>query len=187
MRFILILLSVPVILGSGVRTHTPIGIHYPDYRLLARLVLQGLDMWSPDVEELVLRTGAVESLYQFRQGISNGPELGYWQIHPRTAKDILFRYLQRSRKQDWRRQLERVLGYKLTWLLEEPGRFEEELRNNDVLGIALCRLWYMMAPYPIPQAHNLPAQAWLWKKWFNTGRGTGTTSRFIRMARQINV
>jgi len=187
MRYLLIVISIPIFLGSGIRTHTPTGFHYPDRRLLVRLVLQGQNMWTPDVEELVLRTGAVESHYQLREGINNGPELGYWQIHPRTAEDILFRYLKRSRKREWKADLERVLGYELSWLLDEPGRFAEELRNNDVLGIALCRLWYMMAPYPIPDAHNLAAQAWLWKKWFNTRKGTGTARRFIRTARRLEV
>ncbi|MFB0516808.1 MAG: hypothetical protein ACETWG_09440 [Candidatus Neomarinimicrobiota bacterium] len=144
-------------------------------------------MWSRDAEELVLRTGAVESRFQFREGINDGPELGYWQIHPRTAEDILFRYLQRPSKRELKENLEKVLGYELAWLLEAPGRFDEELRNNDVLGIALCRLWYMMAPYPIPEAHNLPAQAWLWKKWFNTRKGTGTARRFVRTAKWLKV
>ncbi len=187
MRTSLILLSLPVILGSGIRTQTPVGFHYPDTRLLVQIVLKGQEMWSPEAEELILRTGAVESLYMHREGISHGPELGYWQIHPRTAKDIMFRYLQRSRKRQWKENLEMVLGYPLSWLLEEPGRFERELRDNDVLGIALCRLWYMMAPYPIPEAGNLPAQAWLWKKWFNTHKGTGSTRRFIRTARRLTV
>ncbi|MBA7477775.1 hypothetical protein ES707_13189 [subsurface metagenome] len=136
---------------------------------------------------MVLRTGAVESRYQFREGIDDGPELGYWQIHPRTAQDILFRYLQRPGRLEWKHKLEMVLGYRLSWLLEGPGRFDEELRNNDILGIALCRLWYMMAPYPIPDANDLWAQAWLWKKWFNTNKGTGTKGKFVRIARRLKV
>ena len=187
MRYIYLMLAIPVVLGSGVRTHTPVGFHYPDRRLVTRLVLQGLDMWSPDAEELLLRTGAVESGYKHREGINNGPELGYWQIHPRTAEDILFRYLQRSRKREMKENLERVLGYQLTWLLEEPGRLKAELRDNDILGVSLARIWYMMAPYPVPDAKNLPAQAWLWKKWFNTKKGTGTTRRFIRLAKRLRV
>jgi hypothetical protein len=187
MRYLLIIATIPVVLGSGIRTHTPVGFHYPDTRFLVRMVLQGIDMWSPDAEELVLRTGAVESAYLAREGIHNGPELGYWQIHPRTAEDLLYRYLQRSKRQEWKENLETVLGYPLSWLLEEPERFEDELRDNDVLGIALCRLWYMIAPYPIPDSRNLPAQAWLWKKWFNTHKGTGTARRFIRTAKLLRV
>ncbi len=187
MRPLIVTLCIPIILGSGVRTHTPVGFHYPDTRLLVRLVLKGQEMWSPDAEELVLRTGAVESHYFYREGVSNGPELGYWQIHPQTAEDILFRYLQRSKREDWKHNLEMVLGYELSWLLEEPGRFEEELRNNDILGIALCRLWYMIAQYPIPDADDIGAQAWLWKKWYNTSHGTGTTSKFVRTAVRLDL
>ena len=161
--------------------------HLPDTRLLVQLVLKGLDMWSADVEELVMRTGAVESLYLFREGLTDGPERGYWQIHPRTARDILFRYLQRQSKRPLKESLERVLGYELAWLQVHPDRLDQQLRDNDTLGIALCRLWYVMAPYPIPAADNLPAQAWLWKKWFNTTKGTGTTSKFIRIAAQLRV
>ena len=187
MRTSIILLTVPIILGSGVRHEVPSRVENVDKRPLVRLVLQGLDLWTPAAEALVLRTGAVESLYTFRDAFNNAPELGYWQIHPQTARDILFRYLQRPSKITLKVQLERVLGYELSWLREEGDRLDRQLRNNDVLGIALCRLWYVMAPYRIPGAQNLTAQARLWKRWFNTGKGGGTVKMFVRTVGALGV
>lgn len=187
MRTLLILLTIPIILGSGVRNEVPSMVDDVDKRPLVRLVLQGLELWTPAAESLVLRTGAVESLYMSRDAFNNAPELGYWQIHPQTARDILFRYLQRPSKFSLKVNLERVLGYEISWLMEEGDRLDQQLRNNDVLGIALCRLWYVMAPYRIPGAQNLTAQARLWKRWFNTHKGNGTVRRFVRTVGELGV
>jgi len=121
----------------------------------------------------------------FRSKVSTeqGNTINLWQ----TAEDILFRYLQRSNREEWKYNLETVLGYELAWLLDEPGRFAAELRDNDILGIALCRLWYMIAQYPIPDADDIGAQAWLWKKWYNTSQGTGTTGKFVRTAVRLDL
>ena len=176
----LILICIPVLVGSNTQINTPANVHYPDKRQLIRLVLEGMEIWTAGSEELVFRTGAVESMYRFRLSLHNGPELGYWQIHPKTAKDILFRYLQRPSKADLKQGLESVLGYKIETLLEKPEHLESQLRDNDILGIALCRIWYGMAPYHIPRAGNLWAQALIWKRWFNTHKGNGSTRMFVR-------
>ena len=182
-----ILLTIPILLGSGVRNEVPNMVDDVDKRPLVRLVLQGLELWTPAAESLVHRTGAVESLYMSRDALNNAPELGYWQIHPQTARDILFRYLQRPSKMSLKVNLEKVLGYEIFWLLDESNRLDQQLRNNDVLGIALCRLWYVMAPYRIPGAQNLTAQARLWKRWFNTQKGNGTVRRFVKTVGELGV
>lgn len=183
---LVLLLWIPTLAGYDPDPEALLGMHYPDTRGLVHIVLQGLDLWSEDAEELVIRTGAVESAFLHREGISGGPELGFWQIHPRTAKHLLFTYLLRPSKSDMRDKFERLLGYDLT-ILQEEERFESELRDNDILGIALCRLWYFIAPYPVQDATDHWAQAWLWKKWYNTSKGKGSTGQFVRAARRINV
>ena len=107
--------------------------------------------------------------------------------YPQTARDILSRYLQRPSKSALKGRLEQVLGYEIAWLMEKDGRLDRQLRNNDVLGIALCRLWYVMAPYRIPGAQNLTAQARLWKRWFNTQKGNGTVSRFVKTVGELGI
>jgi len=165
----------------------PVGIHYPDQRVLVDLVLKGMDLWSAGSAALVLRTGAVESLYYYREALNDAPERGYWQIHPETARDILHRYLQRPSKIELKRNLEAMLGYEIEWLDGEAGRLQQQLRDNDILGIALCRIWYGMAPYYIPRADNLSGQAWLWKHWFNTKKGAGSVRNFMRHAKRLKV
>lgn len=182
-----ILFVIPIILGSSTVKEMPGGIHYPDQRVLVEVVLKGMDLYSVGSAALVLRTGAVESLYHFREALNDAPERGYWQIHPETARDILHRYLQRPSKIELKRNLELVLGYEIEWLEGDPGRLERQLRDNDILGIALCRLWYGMAPYHIPRADNLPGQAWLWKRWFNTEKGAGSVRNFILKAKGLKV
>ncbi len=180
-RFLLICTFIPVFLGSTMDNQQAERIHMPDNRLLVKIVLANLDLWSEAAEAIVLRTGVVESLYYYREALNFAPELGYWQIHPETAEDILFRYLQRSSKLDIREKLEKMLGYDLVCLEDDPTFFADELRNNDVLGIALCRIRYVMAPYRIPGAKNIAGQAWMWKHWFNTKKGKGSTRRFVKM------
>ncbi|MCH8327200.1 MAG: hypothetical protein IID15_01580, partial [Candidatus Marinimicrobia bacterium] len=144
-----------------------------------RTVVRGIDLWSADVEELVLRTGVVESLYLFRTGFNEAPERGFWQIHPETASDILFRYLDRPSKHELRRRTELLLGYSIGRLENDPQLLQQELHDNDILGVALCRIWYVMSPYQIPSADDLVAQGELWKKWFNTDQGSGTVDYFV--------
>ncbi len=182
LKTILILSCIPVLLGSSTNLIPPVQIHYPDQQQLVQLVLKGMGVWTAGSEQLVHRTGAVESFYRFRDSIHDGPELGYWQIHPKTARDILFRYLQRPSKAELKQAVEAVLGYDIDWLREEPGRLESQLRNNDILGIALCRVWYGMAPYHIPRKGNMWGQALIWKRWFNTYKGNGSVRMFVRKA-----
>ena len=180
-------LLMPHLVGSSDTGRMPSPMHYPDRRMLVRSVVRGLDLWSADVEELVLRTGVVESLYLFRAGFNEAPERGFWQIHPETAADILFRYLQRPSKHELRRRMELLLGYSIHVLENDPQLLQLELRDNDVLGVALCRLWYVMSPHTIPGADNLEAQGQLWKKWFNTGQGSGTVEYFVSIVNQRGV
>jgi hypothetical protein len=119
--------------------------------------------------------------------MNEAPERGFWQIHPQTATDILFRYLKRPSKKDYRDRIERLLNYPLDILESDPDMLERELRDNDILGVALCRLWYVMSPYRIPSAQNLKAQARLWKRWFNTHKGTGTEQYFVSTVKQLGV
>lgn len=187
MKKTMILFVIPIILGSSTVKEMPVGIHYPDQRVLVDIVLKGMDLYSAGSAALVLRTGAVESLYHFREALNEAPERGYWQIHPQTALDILERYLQRPSKIELKRNLESMLGYEIEWLEGNSGRLERQLRDNDILGIALCRIWYGMAPYYIPRASNVAGQAWLWKRWFNTTKGAGSVRNFILKAKRLKV
>jgi len=186
-KIIAFIVCLPMLVGSGTHGKTAHELKYPDRRLMVRIVIEGLDLWSERAEELVLRTGAVESLYLFRQGMNEAPERGFWQIHPQTASDIMFRYLKRPSKKDYRDRIERLLNYPLEILESDPDLLESELRDNDILGVALCRLWYVMSPYRIPSAQNLKAQARLWKRWFNTHKGTGTEQYFVSTVKQLGV
>ena len=178
---------IPMVSGSSGRAQMPSDLHYPDHRMLVRTVVRGLDLWSANVEELGLRTGVVESLYLFRAAMNEAPERGYWQIHPETAADILFRYLDRPSKAELRRRMELLLGYPIDELRDDPEWLQHELHYNDVLGAALARLWYLMSPYQIPSADDLEAQGELWKAWFNTHQGSGTVDYFVSIVNQRGV
>ncbi len=187
LQLVILFIALPMMLGSGIRRGLPEDLHYPDRRMLVRTVLEGLQLWSADAEELVLRTGAVESLYLFRSALNNAPERGFWQIHPQTAADVLFRYLDLPSKAERKARLEWMLGYSLETLEKDSHLLEQELRTNDILGVSICRLWYLLSPYRIPKAEHVKAQGWLWKRWFNTSRGAGTINYFIETVNRLGV
>ncbi|MFC1747013.1 hypothetical protein ACFLZR_01600 [Candidatus Neomarinimicrobiota bacterium] len=183
---LLISLWVPTLSGYDPHPDDLAEAQIPNIRGQVSMALQGLDLWSPGAEELVFNTGYVESHYIFREGINGGPELGYWQIHPNTAEYILFDYLQRPSKENLKNNLAELLGYDPDSLRARPDLLRAELRDNDILGAALCRLWYRAAKWNIPSPGNLWGQAWLWKLWYNTEKGTGTNDRFYLMIKALN-
>ena len=137
---------------------------------IAESVLIELDMYSDDALALVMRTGMAESGYRALKGYGDGnPALGFWQVEPKTAEDIIHNYAKFRPK--IMRAL-RKLGY-----VGENLKFE--LLSNLALQIAFCRLKYRRDKQSIPSWTDLDLQASYWKRVYNTHKGRGTVEHFI--------
>jgi hypothetical protein len=126
------------------------------------------DLYTTDVEELLVATAAQEShLGVWRQQI-NGPALGIFQMEPATWEDLFRNYIMyHADLNEW------VRSY-----IKLPVLGARELITNDSLAIAMARLLYLRAPEPIPSGTSLWALWALYKKRWNTPEGAATWQQF---------
>lgn len=136
---------------------------------LVRPTLQTISLWSPAAEELLMGTAAQEThlgaLGRRQQG---GPALGLWQCEPATLKLVM----------KWARRYRPSIALALYGLADthEPG--PELLVTNDRFACAVARVLYLSIPKPLPDPHDLMAQAVMWKSVYNRG-GKGTVEEYI--------
>lgn len=145
---------------------------------IAEQVLNHLGLYSDEAMDLVMRTGAVESLYQnIEQQSENSPAVGFFQVEQATADDIWHNYLM-FRKFSMLPLVEQISGYGYAngpW-----DRFQ--IMSSISLQVVLCRLKYRRVPHPIPKSLNAQAEYWL--KYYNGG-GHGTVDRFIEATKWL--
>lgn len=127
------------------------------FRDLIRRVLMEQALHSPEAEELLMGTAAVESDLGTYLRQVRGPALGVFQMEPET-----FRWL----KQLYSSRLER----------REPEEMEWDLR----LSILAARLRYVIVPERLPDASDVPGLAAYWKRHYNTMAGSGTVEHYVR-------
>lgn len=96
--------------------------------------------------------------------------MGLFQMEGSTFFDLRDRFLQ------GRPTIARAFSQLAVALRPEP----DELCWNLRLAALCCRLRYVMAPRPLPQAHDLGGLAREWKATYNTARGAGKTEDFER-------
>lgn len=134
--------------------------------------LLAIDSWDEPGERMVLATGAAESGYR-TVSQSHGPALGYWQMEPRTHNDIFSNYLGATRRQhllDGLRKLSDRVGV------------ADELSKNHQYAAAMCRIFYLRVPKPLPNTQSLQDIAAYWKRYYNTDKGAGTIAQFVERA-----
>ena len=135
---------------------------------IIRPVLGEMDMWSKSAEKLMLMTACHESGgFQWQRQLNGGPALSWYQIEPRTAKDLYNSYL----------AYRPTMRDKLRAYEPENGTIEDALMDGRY-ATALARLIYYRIPAPIGAAtdENL---AYYWKTYWNTALGKGTKKGFI--------
>jgi len=137
-------------------------------RSLIQNTLLSIDAYSTEAVELLLGTGAHESLrWQYRRQLGTGPALGLFQMETFTHNDCWTNFLNYNP----------VLAQKI---LQVSGMFAPDasaLEYNDVYAICMCRVKYMRDHQPIPM--DLYGQAAYWKRVYNTTLGRGTESEYI--------
>lgn len=156
-----------------------------DIRMVAVLVLKTLAnydrrMDSPDALMLILRTGVAESGYRHLRQLGGGQALGFFQMEPDTALDLVVNFLA---SRDVLTMLVDAAAGGSAW----RGDLDYHLVSNIALQIALCRLKYWRSPGAIPPGHDLNGQARYWKEHYNTPTGKGTPAQFVAVARQAGL
>lgn len=138
-------------------------------RTLVEKTLAEFGYCSPDSANLILGTIAHESAYgKYRKQLGDGPALGICQIEPGTFNDIVANYL-RYRPE-------------ITEKIKRVAQIDElkasDLYLNDRLSICMCRVHYLRVKEKMPS--TIAGYAAYWKKYYNTAKGKGTESEFIR-------
>lgn len=136
-----------------------------------RPTLRRIKYWSPAAEELLVGIAAQETHLGAlgRRQRGGGPAIGLWQMEPATHA-LTWRWLRRHRPSLALAVLE----------IAEPAAAEPNLLViSDTYACAMSRALMLSIPGPLPDHHNLPAQAAWWKRWWNTPKGKGTVEQYI--------
>lgn len=139
------------------------------FRWLVRTVLNEIQLYSPEAEDIVVETCAQESKFgTFLKQLGGGPARGPFQMEPETENDIwknLLRY-----HSDMRDRLRAISGV----VVASPW----QMTVNLAYSTAMCRYKYVMCPGPVPS--TLEGRAAYWKKYYNTPLGAGTVEEYIK-------
>lgn len=143
--------------------------------LVVRPALKTIGLWSPAAENLVMGTAAQESglrhLHQLK-----GPAVGLWQIEPATYRDIWERYL--PSRPALSNDLRRWAGGGNPANNVIPS--VELMHGNLFFAAAMCRVFFLRIPQPLPAADDVEALGKYWKTFYNTNLGRGTVAQFIQ-------
>lgn len=143
---------------------------------IAEEVLYRMDKYSDDALALVLRTGMAESGYRTLKQMGGGPAIGFFQVEPNTARDVLDNYVQ------FRPQYQNILKS----LGFDFDNIEFSLLSNIAVQVVFCRLQYLRYPKKIPSWDDVESQAKYWKKAYNTELGKGTIEHFVKADKELN-
>ena len=149
---------------------------------IIRPVLTAMGMHSEAAEQLILGTIAVESdCGTYLQQKHGGPALGICQIEPRTAHDLLHRYLIRRGDVDLRfqRAFQVVNDARLKWDRIDIDKIKLKLVSDLRFSVGLCRLRYWVVPKPLPAPGDLAGLAGYWVEHYNAG-GKGATAKYVQ-------
>lgn len=134
---------------------------------IIRPILQDMNLWSKEAEDLMLGTAIHESDGMARITQYNGPALSYYQMEPATLNDLYENFL------DYRPEKKALLDqYKISHLSPE-----QNLITNMAYATAAARLNYYRVKESIPKSLN--GQAHYWKKYWNTIYGKGSQEQYL--------
>jgi hypothetical protein len=135
---------------------------------IVRPVLTALGAHSMAAENLVIGTAVQESNLHYLRQLNEGPARGLYQMEPATHDDHWQNYLA------YRAELRgRVEAFSV------PNQDRHgQLAWNLAYATAMCRIHYLRAPAPLPNATDIAGLAQYWKQYYNTSQGKGTVAEF---------
>ena len=129
--------------------------------------LDDMGLRSDAACQLLLGTALVESNLEHIVQTGSGPALGPYQMEPATHDDIWENYLAFREH--------RIEGVRAHMIVQHPSA--SEMKGNFYYATAMARIHYWRVKAPLPPAGDTEAQAWYWKRWFNTFQ-PGETKRY---------
>lgn len=156
--------------GGG--AHMPLEDMIRTVRQVARHL--GLD---PDLALVpILEICAVESDFGLIVKQKSGPALSPWQIEPGTWKYMLTRLQQQD-----------PVRHRLLQELYRPERDQAWNRTRNIPYACGMSMLFIETVFPngFKKLDTLSARARMWKRWYNTPKGSGTIERYKRKSRQL--
>lgn len=139
--------------------------------LIVKSSLNDLLLYSPDAEELLVFTCAVESLGGTYLHQVNGPALGIYQMEPVTYNDIWETYIKPRGP----------LTMRLMTNFHLPSMPSEEQLIYDLrYATAMSRIFYARVKEPLPSASDENAIWDYYKKYYNTSQGAAVKEDSIQ-------
>jgi hypothetical protein len=149
---------------------------------IVRPTLLHMGAYTQAAEQLVLGTALTESRLEFldqiesRQGdLRPGPAIGLYQMERRTHDDIWAHWMP-SHPQ---------ISDTIKKLTLPDMNLVDQLRGNLFYATAMCRIYYMRIPRPLPEVNNLQSMGEYWKRFYNTKMGAGTVEGFMAKAAPV--
>lgn len=140
-----------------------------------RAALEALGLADPDLEMLVLLTGAHESGgFKYRRQVGGGPARGLCQQEPARLEDLHDNYIAGHH----------AIAVGFVALVRSCGAEDEDpeaaLEQSDRYAAGICALQYHRhaLSFPLPAAGDLAGQADYWKRFYNSRDGKGTIEEF---------
>lgn len=121
---------------------------------------------------ILFAVGMAESGYKVNHQI-HGPALGYWQMEPEIASDLI----------QWEFEKHKSLWNTLQ-LIKSPSSLYHALEFNPIFACAMARCFFLRIPEPIPEI-SLSAFGRYWKKYYNTKYGAGTVEEFVARVKPV--
>jgi hypothetical protein len=138
-------------------------------------ILEKIGMYSKEAEDLVFRTGKVESSYKYIRQL-RGPARGLFQCEPWVSVDICKNYL--SYRPELMKKVANAIKVNVSHFTQPvEDEWDFILETNLAAQIAMCRLHYRRIPTKLPS--SLKGQAAYWKKYYNSSAGRGTVEDFL--------
>jgi len=142
--------------------------------LIIRKSLIGIDLWSPEAEQLLAGTAAQESqMLTFLKQIE-GPGLGLYQMEPECHQDIHRNYL--VYHPELRQKIFNSCG--MVTFLQGASPPDELLIYNLKYATCMARLKYYRSNESLPAYNDIAGQSTYWKNIYNTVSGKGDTASY---------
>ena len=148
-------------------------------RHLIANILNKVELYSQEAENLIFGTGLIESNYDYLREWNGGIARSWWQIEPGMtgAKDTIENYLKYRPQMIKKCAAAANVHVSLLHPIVTEETLSELLETNIAYAIIMCRLKYRRVPKKLPK--TVEGMANYWKRWYNTELGKGKPEEFI--------